>query len=191
MVSKIGFRCGWPGPDATGEAPSTSWTSLCRTRTAVVVSAAISSRAAHGRDAGAILASRWCPHWRKSLLIVTPGTVLEWHRKGWKAYWRWRSRRKKTIGTKISACATPDVILVGFGSKADVGEARFITNQAVLYGRTPLVAIRRFQPLHCIAAPQPGLEALHVDWRDGADPARPAAVAEGGVVGGAHAATGC
>ena len=22
-----------------------------------------------------ILASRWCPHWRKSLLIVTPGTV--------------------------------------------------------------------------------------------------------------------
>jgi hypothetical protein len=23
-----------------------------------------------------ILASRWCPHWRKSLLVVTPGTVM-------------------------------------------------------------------------------------------------------------------
>ena len=25
-----------------------------------------------------ILASRWRPHWRQSLLIVTPGTVLGW-----------------------------------------------------------------------------------------------------------------
>ncbi len=41
------------------------------------------------------------------------------------------STQKKTIGTKISACATPDVILVGFGSKAAVGEARSVTYQGV------------------------------------------------------------
>ena len=45
-----------------------------------------------------ILASRWCPRWQKSLLIVTPGTVLGWHRKGWKTYWRWRSRPRGRSG---------------------------------------------------------------------------------------------
>src|SRR4029077_4603763 len=39
-----------------------------------------------------ILARRWFSGWRRSLLIVTPETVLCWHRKGWKSYWRWRSR---------------------------------------------------------------------------------------------------
>ena len=53
-----------------------------------------------------ILASRWCPHWRKSLLIVTPGTVMGWHRNGWKAYWRWRSRRTRRSGRKT---IPPDV----------------------------------------------------------------------------------
>jgi hypothetical protein len=56
-----------------------------------------------------ILASRWCPHWRKSLLIVTPGTVMGWHRKGWKAYWRWRSRRTRRSGRKT---IPPDVKLL-------------------------------------------------------------------------------
>ncbi len=56
-----------------------------------------------------ILASRWGPHWRKSLLIVTPGTVLGWHRKGWKAYWRWRSRRRERSGRKP---IPPDVKLL-------------------------------------------------------------------------------
>ena len=53
-----------------------------------------------------ILASRWWPHWRKWLLIVTPGTVLGWHRKGWKAYWRRRSRRRGRSGRKT---IPPDV----------------------------------------------------------------------------------
>jgi hypothetical protein len=39
-----------------------------------------------------ILASRWFRDWQGTLLIVKPETVLGWHRKGWKAYWRWRSR---------------------------------------------------------------------------------------------------
>ncbi len=47
-----------------------------------------------------ILASRWCPRWRRPLLIVTPATVLGWHRKGWKSYWRWRSRPRGRSGRK-------------------------------------------------------------------------------------------
>ncbi len=45
-----------------------------------------------------ILASRWFSGWRGTLLIVRPETVLGWHRKGWKAYWRWRSRAPVNSG---------------------------------------------------------------------------------------------
>ena len=38
-----------------------------------------------------ILAYRVFSGWRESLLVVKPETVLRWHRKGWSAYWRWRS----------------------------------------------------------------------------------------------------
>jgi transposase InsO family protein len=41
-----------------------------------------------------ILASRWFHRWRETLLVVQPETVLRWHRKGWKAYWISRSRRR-------------------------------------------------------------------------------------------------
>jgi hypothetical protein len=42
-----------------------------------------------------ICASRWFAGWRNSLLIVKPETVLRWHRRGWRAYWSWRSNRKR------------------------------------------------------------------------------------------------
>src|SRR5258705_436681 len=40
-----------------------------------------------------ILARRWFSGWRGTLLVARPETVLGWHRKGWKAYWRWKSER--------------------------------------------------------------------------------------------------
>jgi putative transposase len=45
-----------------------------------------------------ILVCRWFPKWRDSLLVVQPTTVLRWHRRGWTAYWRWRSRSRKRGG---------------------------------------------------------------------------------------------
>ena len=30
--------------------------------------------------------------WKEALAIVTPGTFVRWHRKGFKLYWRWKSR---------------------------------------------------------------------------------------------------
>ena len=47
-----------------------------------------------------ILASRWFSDWRETLLIVKPETVLGWHRKGWRAYWRWRSRAPANSGRR-------------------------------------------------------------------------------------------
>jgi len=36
---------------------------------------------------------RFWPRWRSTLVIVKPSTVIGWHRKGFRIYWRWISRR--------------------------------------------------------------------------------------------------
>ncbi len=38
--------------------------------------------------------SRLWAEWRSSLIIVTPETVIRWHRDGFRLYWRWKSRKK-------------------------------------------------------------------------------------------------
>ena len=38
--------------------------------------------------------SRIWPEWRRALVIVKPETVVRWHRKGFRCYWRWISRSK-------------------------------------------------------------------------------------------------
>ena len=48
-----------------------------------------------------ILACKLFSGWHRSLIIVRPDTVVSWHRKGWRVYWRWRSRRPKTGRRKI------------------------------------------------------------------------------------------
>ena len=40
-----------------------------------------------------VLLSRLLPNWREMLLIVKPETVIGWHRKGFRLYWTWKSRR--------------------------------------------------------------------------------------------------
>jgi putative transposase len=37
---------------------------------------------------------RLWPRWRSTLLLVQPDTVIRWHRRGFKLYWRWKSRRR-------------------------------------------------------------------------------------------------
>lgn len=37
--------------------------------------------------------SRLWKNWRSSLLIVQPDTVVRWHRRGFRLYWRWKSRK--------------------------------------------------------------------------------------------------
>jgi putative transposase len=36
--------------------------------------------------------SRFWSNWRSALLIVKPQTVIAWHRRGFRWYWRWKSR---------------------------------------------------------------------------------------------------
>ena len=39
--------------------------------------------------------SRWF-EWKDALVIVKPETLIGWHRKGFKLFWRWRSRRGRS-----------------------------------------------------------------------------------------------
>ena len=39
-----------------------------------------------------VLLSRLVPTTLDALTVVRPGTVIRWHRAGFRAYWRWKSR---------------------------------------------------------------------------------------------------
>src|SRR5438132_62265 len=38
--------------------------------------------------------SRIWTGWRTALVIVTPETVIAWHRQGFRLFWAWKSRRR-------------------------------------------------------------------------------------------------
>ena len=45
--------------------------------------------------------SRLWKHWRGCLVLVQPETVIAWHRKGFRLYWRWKSRSKTPGRPKV------------------------------------------------------------------------------------------
>ncbi len=42
-----------------------------------------------------MLLTKVSQNWKDTLVIVKPETVIKWHRQGFKAFWRWKSRRRK------------------------------------------------------------------------------------------------
>ena len=47
-----------------------------------------------------VLARRLWTEWRRALVVVTPETVIRWHRAGFRLYWKWLSRHKARFGRK-------------------------------------------------------------------------------------------
>jgi putative transposase len=47
-----------------------------------------------------VIARRLWAGWQRSLLLVTPDTVVRWHRAGFRLYWRWLSRFRVQSGRK-------------------------------------------------------------------------------------------
>ena len=41
-----------------------------------------------------IFLSRYWKNWKDAVIIVKPETVIGWHRKGFKLFWTWRSRKR-------------------------------------------------------------------------------------------------
>jgi hypothetical protein len=46
------------------------------------------------------VAQRVCSEWEQALLVVTPETVVRWHRTGFRMYWRLISRVRKQVGRR-------------------------------------------------------------------------------------------
>ena len=52
--------------------------------------------------------SKLWPDWSSALTIVQPDTVIQWHRAGFRLYWRWKSRT--TVGRPKKALVVRDLI---------------------------------------------------------------------------------
>jgi hypothetical protein len=50
-----------------------------------------------------VLLSKIWPNWRRALQIVTPDTVVRWHRRGFALFWRWRSRPRRPGRPAVAA----------------------------------------------------------------------------------------
>ena len=48
-----------------------------------------------------VLFLRFWKGWRESLAIVQPETVIRWRREGFRLYWRWKSRSKRSGRPKV------------------------------------------------------------------------------------------
>jgi len=47
-----------------------------------------------------VLLRRFWSGWQKPLMLVTPRTVVEWHRAGFRLYWKWLSKARQVGGRK-------------------------------------------------------------------------------------------
>ena len=46
---------------------------------------------------------RLFPGWRSAVVVVRPETVIRWHRAGWRCYWRWKSRSRRSGRPRVNA----------------------------------------------------------------------------------------
>ena len=44
-----------------------------------------------------VLLSRLWASWRRPLRLVQPETVIAWHRRVWRFWWRWKSRPRRPV----------------------------------------------------------------------------------------------
>ena len=47
-----------------------------------------------------VILRRFWSSWKEALIVVTPDTVVRWHRAGFQLYWRLMSRVRKRVGRR-------------------------------------------------------------------------------------------
>src|SRR3974390_3261996 len=57
-----------------------------------------------------VLARRFWSGWKRALIVVTPETVVRWHRAGFRAYWRLISKVRRPIGRRQTPKEVRDLI---------------------------------------------------------------------------------
>ena len=63
---------------------------------------------------------RFWPRWKDALVIVKPDTVVRWHRKGFRLYWRWLSKRgpgRPQISKEVQALIRRFALENGWGAR--------------------------------------------------------------------------
>ena len=63
--------------------------------------------------------------WRKPLVVVTPETVVRWHRNGFRWYWAWRSRAPRRAGRTAVSQKADDRSRIGSGHKHHLQSVHF------------------------------------------------------------------
>ncbi len=107
-----------------------------------------------------VLACRWFAGWRRSLLIVEPVTVLRWHRRGWRAYWRWRSRRGSKAGRPPIPPELRDLIRRMATENQLWGQRRIQAELARLGFRVSARSIAKYMRRPWDGEPSPGWRAF-------------------------------
>lgn len=49
-----------------------------------------------------VLVSAFCRTWRDATHIVSPNTVLRWHREGFRLLWKWKSKRRRATPPRVA-----------------------------------------------------------------------------------------
>ena len=70
-----------------------------------------------------VLACRFWADWKRSLLVVTPETVVRSHRAGFRLYWSLISKVKKQVGRKKTVDASARADLSYGGGKPNLGRS--------------------------------------------------------------------
>src|SRR5712691_826723 len=63
-----------------------------RKQLALYVERQVKSHRANDATRIALVALSWLIDWRRVLMVVKPDTLVRWHRKGFRLFWRWKSR---------------------------------------------------------------------------------------------------
>lgn len=95
-----------------------------------------------------ILMARWLPRWRECVVIVRPETVLAWHRRGWRAYWRWKSKHRKPGRGRIPLALRQLI--------------RRMAQENPLWGQVRIMA--ELLKLGCLVSPRTVRKYMHRSW---------------------------
>jgi len=71
-----------------------------------------------------ILAQEFWTGWKQALIVVSPETVVRWHRAGLRFYWTWLSRHPITLGKKRITRELRDLIFKMVGDNPTWGAPR-------------------------------------------------------------------
>src|SRR5271155_1140406 len=68
-----------------------------------------------------VVARRVWSGWKQALLVVTPETVVRWHRAGFRMYWRLISRVQRQVGRKQTPKEIRELIFQMVAENATMG----------------------------------------------------------------------